>query len=553
MSTSNVAASTSGRVQLFHASLVWPLQIEPLATNGPKAHHWEAMDAIEDKHAWRRIDDEFTDDPSQFRERHYREFVSFLPYVQRFLYGESRFGQRGSSKAAGNSPMHVFRRKDVATLRLTLREGQEPVELDVVHMDLYFFDDLDLVQFNVEVRARDIALDTARDILFRFGRAYPSGWDDDGGGLHNVHLAQWIGVDGQVLAQSDSHNREKFLKHVCQHRSTCISEHWACLLRPLVLAHGDEPGVLRYRLIEYHRMPVMAFLAVDQPRMLSDEQWIRIGLASVLHPDEPLPVNEPTIREFEVNYCQDRFWTGTDGGPNTRFICTGNSLTVVGDSAAAFFSDAERGVLAQFRHQYFLVFLLAHLHRAALLVFSDILVGAVNALNVRDVNTVRAFKRCIRSNFETFLRFTHRYWFHELSERPHVQATFRLLAKRLRNDELYDEVRDEIKEMSHFLDSDSQRRQSNTVVRLTVITILGLIATVTTGYFGMNIIPFGDGPPLERLIHGVVATVVFVVVILFAIARSQRLSDFLEVISDERTPARDKIGAFWRLMTNRKV
>jgi Mg2+ and Co2+ transporter CorA len=65
--------------------------------------------------------------------------------------------------------------------------------------------------------------------------------------------------------------------------------------------------------------------------------------------------------------------------------------------------------------------------------------------------------------------------------------------------------------MSHYLDSDSQRRQSNTVVRLTVITILGLIATVTTGYFGMNIIPFGEGTVSERMLHGLAATSVFIV------------------------------------------
>jgi uncharacterized membrane protein YuzA (DUF378 family) len=533
--------------------LVWPLQIEPLASKGPKTHHWAALDEIRDTHAWRRIDDEFTEDPGLFCERHYREFVSFLPYVQRFLFGESRFGHGADQDQAGASPMHVFRRKDVATLRLTLREGQVPIELDVVHMDLYFFDDLDLVQFNVEVRARNVSLDAARDILFRFGRAYPSGWDSDGDGLHNVHLAEWLGKDGQVIAKSDSGHREKFLHFVCQHRSPCISEHWACLLRPLVLAHSTEPGQLRYRLIEYHRMPVMAFLALEQPRALSAEEWVRIGLASTLHPDEALPVNDPTVRDFEALYCQDRFWTDTDTGPNTRFMCTGNALTVVGDSGAPFFVDPERGVLAQFRHQYFLVFLLAHLHRAALLVFSDVLVGAVNALNIRNDDSVRSFKRRIRSNFETFLRFTHRYWFHELSERPHVQATFRLCANHLRNDALYDEVRDEIKEMSHYLDSDSQRRQSNTVVRLTVITILGLIATVTTGYFGMNIIAFGEGAPLERLIHGVLATVAFVALILFAIARSKRLSDFLEVMSDERTPLRAKLRAFWLVVINRKA
>jgi uncharacterized membrane protein YuzA (DUF378 family) len=320
----------------------------------------------------------------------------------------------------------------------------------------------------------------------------------------------------------------------------------------MALAHSETSGTLRYRLIEYHRMPVMAYLAVDQPRTLRDEDWIRIGFASTLHPDEPLPVNEPTVLNFQSLYCQDRFWTNKTNGPNTRFICTGNSLTVVGDSASSFFMDPERGVLAQFRHQYFLIFLLAHLHRASLLVFSDVLVGAVNSLNIRHEESVRAFKRRIRSNFETFLRFTHRYWFHELSERSHLQATFQMCSNLLRNDTLYEEVRDEIREMSHYLDSDSQRRQSNTVVRLTVITILGLIATVTTGYFGMNIIAFGEGSPLERLIHGVLATAVFVSLILFAITRSKRLSDFLEVVSDERMPASGKVRAFWSVLAGRR-
>jgi hypothetical protein len=128
-------------------------------------------------------------------------------------------------------------------------------------------------------------------------------------------------VDGQVIARSDSARRDKFLQFVCQ-----------------------------------HRMPVMAYVAVDRPRTLSDEDWVRLGLAATLHPDEQVPVNDPTVVNFTSLYCQDRFWTNSDAGPNTRFICTGNALTVVGDSASGFFADAERGVLAQFRHQYFLAF-----------------------------------------------------------------------------------------------------------------------------------------------------------------------------------------------------
>lgn len=540
------------RVRLFHASLVWPLQLEPLAGDAGDDRHWELFEARSESHPWRRIDDEFTDDPAQFKERHYREFVSFLPYVQRFLYGEGRSRRTSPDDPPGGSPIHVFRRKDIRQLRLTLRRGQEPVTLQIVHLDLYFFHDLDLVQLNIEVRASDLPLGTVRDLLFRFGRAYPSGWEEGGEGLHNVFLAEWLAADGTVLARSDAENRDKYLSYVCQHRSPCISEHWASLLRPLVLSHSDETGDLRYRLIEYQRMPVMTYLAIDRPRDLNREDWIRIGLATMLHPNESLPINEPAVIEFEQRFCQDRFWTDSEAGPNTRFMCTGNAFTVVGDAAHSFFTDGERGVLAQFRHQYFVVFLIAHLHRAALLIFSEVLVDSVNDLDIRNDVSVRRFKRRIRANFETFLRFTHRYWFHELSERPHVQAMYRLCSNHLHNDAMYDDVRDEIREMSHYLDSDSQRRQSNTVVRLTVITILGLIATVTTGYFGMNIIPFGEGSILERAVHGLLASAFFVALVLFAVARSKRLSDFLEAMSDERLTLGGKFRALWGVVGERK-
>jgi uncharacterized membrane protein YuzA (DUF378 family) len=535
----------SGVVRLFHASLIWPLQLEPLAITGSEGRHWEVFESRSETHPWRRIDDEFMEDSSEFKERHYREFVSFLPYVQRFLYGEGRSRNTSPDDPPGGSPMHVFRRKDIDCLRLTLRRGQAPIVLRVVHLDLYFFHDLDIVQLNLEVRGDDLPLEAVRDIMFRFGRAYPSGWEEGGEGLHNVYLAEWLSVDGQVVARSDAEKREKYLSYVCQHRSPCVSEHWASLLRPMVLAHSDEQGDLRYRLIEYQRMPVMAYLAIDQPRTLSREDWIRIGLATMLHPNETLPINEPAVIEFEKRFCHDRFWTDSEAGPNTRFICTGNAFTVVGDAAFPFFMDGERGVLAQFRHQYFLVFLIAHLHRASLLAFSEVLVDAVNDLDIRVDISVRRFKRRIRAHFETFLRFTHRYWFHELSERPHVQAMYRMCSKHLHNDALYDDVRDEIREMSHYLDSDSQRRQSNTVVRLTVITILGLIATVTTGYFGMNIIAFGEGSILERALHGLIATSAFVGLVLFAVAKSKRMSDFLEALSDERVTLRGKFRALW--------
>jgi hypothetical protein len=64
----------------------------------------------------------------------------------------------------------------IAGLRLTLKKGEQPIELRVVHLDLYFFHDLDLVQLNVEVRGHDLPLASVRQILFRFGRGCNSGF-----------------------------------------------------------------------------------------------------------------------------------------------------------------------------------------------------------------------------------------------------------------------------------------------------------------------------------------------------------------------------------------
>ncbi len=77
-----------------------------------------------------------------------------------------------------------------------------------------------------------------------------------------------------------------------------------------------------------------------------------------------------------------------------------------------------RGILAQFRHQYVLLFMIAHFHRASLLVFSDRMVDAVHDLDIRLPQSISRFRRRVYAGFEAFLRFTHRYWFHELSERP---------------------------------------------------------------------------------------------------------------------------------------
>ena len=543
-----VTDSSDHLVRHFRQMLLWPLQLLPAQDEQEQRSHWQLLEAADTAQLWSRVEDEFTADPSQFQERHYKEFVSFLPYVQRFLYGESRGARpRGQEGPPGESALRVYRRHDITTLRVILREGSAPLLLNIAHVDLYFFDDVDVALLNVEVLADDLPLSTALDLMYRFGRAYPTSWDEHGNGVHNVWSAQWLDAAQGVRATSDSGNRAKYLEFACQYRAAGTASHWAYLVEPLVLDAAPQEGLLRYRQLAYHRMPLMAYLALDDPRTIADADWLRLGLIASVHPDEPMPYNDPDLTAFFARYSFDRYWSGSSDGPNTRFLCSGRVLSVIGDARSAYFLDLERGLLGQFRHQYFMLFLIAHFQQAALLVFSDRLVDAIHDLDVHDRNSIRRFRNRVHASFDSFLRFTHRYWFNVLSEHPHMQALHRACVQHLGNDELYAEVKEELRDMSQYLDSDAQRRQSTTVTRLTVVTTFSLIGTVATGFLGMNIFDEAHASLAVRLFY-LLATVAATTALTFYLVRkSRRLSDLMDKLSNEklppsRRPAQHSIG-----------
>jgi uncharacterized protein YbdZ (MbtH family) len=572
-------ASMAGRtadinVRHLRHVLLWPLRLMP--TRSPRdaaGRHrtpWQVLRDLGDASPWRELVDEYTGDATRFHERHYNEFVSFLPYVQRFLYGEgrSRHNRVGHSADArdADAPMRVFRRHDIAAVRVVARPGDAPLTLSVVHVDLYFFFDVDVVLLNVELGADNLSLAQAQEQLYRFGRAYPAGWDSAGQALHSMASVEWLDTNGAVLAASDAQAREAYLAHVREYRAPRIAAHWAFMLQPLVIDHSDAPGALRYRQIEYYRMPLMAYLALDDPRALTRSDFVRLGLVTGAggadiaalgaratlpgtQPAPELPYGEDHLVDFEQRYCYDRFWANAGAAPNTRYLCSGHALIVVGDARAEFYGCGERGVLAQFRHQHFLLFLIAHFQKAALLMSSDRLVEALKNLDVGDAASVRRFKRSIRGGFEGFLRFTHRYWFHEVSEQAQVRALFHLCTTHLGLDPLYAEVKERIADMNSYLDADSLRRQANTVVRLTVVTILGLIGTVTTGFLGMNLLAEAEAPMGRRLAIFVLVFGVTTVLTFYTMAKSKGLSDFLDALSDERLSVWMKVkslAAVWR-------
>lgn len=534
-------------VKTFHQIVIWPLQLPPLQEGPHVTHHWEVLERTPDC-PWKELDDEFCADPAGFQERHYREFVTFLPYVQRLLYGEG--AKRRSMAAYGESPIKVYRRSDVTQARIVLDRGP-PVTFTVNHADLYFFYDVDLVILAFEVSGEDVPLDVAQDMLHRFGRAYPAGWTEAGDGLNCPRKVEWLGADGKVLAESDYEDRAEYLASVCRERAPSLAAHWKFLLQPMVAHHSEEEGALRFRQLEYYRMPLMAYLAVDRPELLTRADYVRLAFGTGPGDRNALPYSERYLEDFEKTYCYDRYYDAAHGvrGLTSRAVCTGHAFVLVGDAAQPFFLEPERGILAQFRHQFFMLALIVHLHKAALLMLSDRMVRAVTRLEVGQAVSTQRFRRDTRATLEVFLRFTHRYWFQEVSDHVQARDVFRLLSDRLETGRLYTEVREDLHSMGNYLDSDLLRRQSRIVLRLTVVTIAGLVGTTVTGFLGMNLISEADAPLGAKVLWFVAVTAAIGLLTLYTLLKSRGLSDFLDALSDEDLTTRAKIGALldvWR-------
>jgi len=536
------------RVRHFRQILIWPLQLMPIRI-GDKVHEaWDVLEHTEGDHPWRELRDEFSCAPEDFKERHYSEFVTFLPYVRRFLYGEGK----GRGPLPGtDSPIRVFRRNDISHVRMTFPDAPDaPVSFNVAHVDLCFFYDLDVAILVVEVFADDLPLSRAQDAMYRFGRAYPGYWTDDGNGGNCLLRAEWIGREGDVRATSDYEERKKYLAFVGRNRAPYFASHWTWLLRPLVPDHAPDVGAIRYRQVEYTRMPLLTYLAMEDARALTRADFVRLGLVSGPGPSDVLPYSARYVADFEGRYCFDQFWNDErPGAPGARFMSCGHGFTMVGDANDAFFVDRNGGLLGQFRHQYFLLFLIPHIHKATLLMLSDRMVESLNHLDIRDAESVKSFKRSIRQLLEVFLRFTHRYWFHEVSDQPAARELYRMTSSHLGTDALYAEIRNEIEDMSDYLETDTLRRQANTVVRLTVVTSFGLIGTIATGFLGMNLFSLSEAPLAEKILWFVLVLVPVTGLTFYTILRSKRLSDFLESLSDERLPAKAKLDSLlnvWR-------
>ena len=254
---SDTAASTAKRVRHFRQILLWPLQLIPLqgrqsgtAALGSAQCRRRRQSVARGHRRIRRRAGALSGTSLQ-RTRHVPSVRPTIP-LWRWISPIRRATatRRCECSAATTSAGYASYRTP----------APNAVVLSIAHIDLYFFFDIDVTLLNVEVYANDLSLDVAQDILHRFGRAYPAGWDANGQGIHSMYDVEWLAPDGTVLgAIRLARSREiPDVRRPASRTADRVALGVPDAIRSCRIRRAS-PGTIRYRQIEYYRMPVMAF------------------------------------------------------------------------------------------------------------------------------------------------------------------------------------------------------------------------------------------------------------------------------------------------------
>ena len=285
----------------------------------------------------------------------------------------------------------MFQRRDIHEVRIQVERGDETIVLAVSARGSTFFYDVDIAIATLEVHGRDIALQDAVEIMDRFGRPYAPAWEDSGRGAHCLYRVEFWGggkTEGWRAAAFVG-GRLRRPREISPNWSGIAPDHTVVALGVFLspMVPGYLPGgTLKYHQIENKRIPIMTYLSFDNPLELTRGDMVRIGSAAKWGHPTRCPTQEKFLESFETDHCYDRYWDPDSEDMHTRFM-------FVGVAFAGVSSHQEAAVrLAQFRHQFFQIALIANFHKAALLSLSDRFSRAVERLNVRDFESVKEFR-----------------------------------------------------------------------------------------------------------------------------------------------------------------
>lgn len=481
--------------------------------------------------------------------QHQQALTYFHPTVRSFLFGSRAIARasrapEGVATAAANDYLRCYRRNDVKRVRVMVWNGETTAEetrvFRVVRCDLALFQpDVGVLQLELQAEMRGAAgepegwplsaVQRVRDELRRLFPPYLNNRPAERG-WHGGHCP----VKVEWCARADGEEPEHWrsvalggLKGLAPLRAVLPSDggdeaclpldaealpifgHWRAWLGPL--ADTIAMGGLKLLPPGDDRLPSLAFLALDDPRELSHGDWVRLGFADAPGTDK-LPYARGSLADFEKRFCYDRFWheAADSGDAPSRIMNCGYAFTMVGSFAdKGFFMNPLNGAWVTFRQIYARMGLVAHFQKAALL-------GALARLSALawrapdgklEYDQPKTHER-LKRFYAEFLEFTQVYWFDEVSPQSQGVELFEMWQRELRSKGLYEEVRQELKDLVEYMNAQAEQQQAAQAQRLAeeaikqtrvaeaftrVAAALGVLGVVA-GLLGMNWLPLDDGP-----------------------------------------------------------
>lgn len=434
------------------------------------------------------------------------ENVFYHPFVQRFLYGH---GDK-------QTPVRVWQRKNgPARLRLRLMDKDQwscwqrdaATDFQVCRTSLYWFN-LDegaseasatpQERFGIAILALEIAktdqpmaVQYAQELLDRFRRIYPPYFEKGHGGRIPYEV-EWQDAYAQPCHKAPPSRTDgrRCLDWVKTYHNTRVSypvlEHWRWLLANVWEEAESTKAMEGLTIMEDERLPLMAWVACDDPRGITRQDFVRLCFADDGGRTDAYPYAPVFLDTFEADHCYDRYWVerpdGVHDWMNTRFMTSGYAFVTVGKNDPGFYADGTSGLLSHFRNHYFLMGLILHFQKTALLAFSDRLSENITRLADDKQRGQKEAKRIRRD----LLHFTSRYWFTDMTSQLQGQELHDLWQQQLRLPTLYEQVMGEARELNEWLDMENEQQLSSTMARLTTVATLGLAASLALATLGLS-------------------------------------------------------------------
>jgi hypothetical protein len=422
----------------------------------------------------------------------YSEIIYFHSFVRDFLYG-------GDGTLPSERSLRVFRRNDLAPFQIKLKSGVV-YALTVERCELYLFDS-GVSILVLEVRDPDrmpITLSEVMDLQNAMRIAFPRRWDAKG---QAKDCPLEIEFKNQAATKQDYANKADFTGIVRDHAELPAAAHLQFLLRPFEL-YGKVKDGYCYQQIEDQRIPSMSYVAVDEPRAITEWDYARLAFFDDSGESTVGPYSDDYLAEWAKKYAYDRFWQRTASNPpvgdlkqidghnrmmRTRWLCSGYGFVVVGaDDSAEEKPFYTTQIKENFHHHYFRMGLIAHFHRASILILRDALAEATKLKN--DTEKRAAITRVQ----ERMVDFRSRYWFREVSTQLQGQEIFRWWSDLLENEELFQQVSADVDAAAALVRTQQEEEENQNTAKLNATTLklnstavqLSRIAVVA-GAFGL--------------------------------------------------------------------